>query len=103
MAGVSIAHKARLRREPTLQISLVMHGQHGKMQVWPVRCFFHLKGPSGTLLDEEGFEVSDVGEAFEEAREAIQEVREEQPLLVEGTWWLIVEDMTGAVHFVIEI
>ena len=65
-----------------------------------MRVFFHLKDASETIRDEEGVEVSDLNDAKAEARNAIQELRENDAAARDWAGWkLEASDQEGALLF----
>ena len=52
-------------------------------------CFFHLHGPTDTVFDREGVEISDVCEAVDQAFEAIKEARGREPDYLTGSGWKV--------------
>ncbi len=62
-----------------------------------MRCYFHLMGGDGPMLDRQGVEVSSVAEARDKAVQAIAELRAEysEPLRDWNGWRLEVVDETG--------
>jgi hypothetical protein len=70
-----------------------------------MRYFFHLVDRHGSILDEDGVEVADMGQLRAHAQKAVEELRSEDPSAA-GDWrgWrLEVTDTSGAVLLTINL
>ncbi len=70
-----------------------------------MRYFFHLVDPHGSILDEDGVEVADMGQLRAHTQKTVEELRSENPCAA-GDWkgWLLeVTDTSGAVLLVINL
>lgn len=69
-----------------------------------LRYFFHLKNYTEEYLDETGIEARSLEQAYSQAMEAIQELREEEGGPDEWTGWrLEATDAAGTVMFCIDL
>ena len=70
-----------------------------------MRYFFHLVGADGSILDEDGVEVADMGQLHAQAVKAVEELRSSDPSAARDWtgWRLEVTDTSGAVLHTINL
>jgi hypothetical protein len=70
-----------------------------------MRYFFHLVDRHGSIVDEDGVEVADMGQLRAHAQKALEELRSEDPSTAREWkgWRLEVTDGSGAVQLTINL
>jgi hypothetical protein len=70
-----------------------------------MRYFFHLVDAHGSILDEDGVEVADMGQLRAHAEKAVEDLRSEDPSIATDWkgWRLEVTDTSGAVLLTIKL
>ena len=70
-----------------------------------MRYFFHLVGAHGSILDEDGVEVADIGQLRAHAQSAVDELRSADPSAATDWkgWRFEVTDTSGAVLFTLKL